>query len=86
MLPKKRSYVKVVMIKLNEYIFWLTMITYYKYILLFGIKLALILKKNFIPNLSTIKSLWKPKLKTYGDKVTDFFIKKFLRWALIILV
>ena len=86
MLPKKRSYVKVVMIKLNEYIFWLTMITYYKYILLFGIKLTLILKKNFIPNLSTIKSLWKPKLKTYVDKVTDFFIKKFLRWALIILV
>ena len=62
------------------------MITYYKYILLFGIKLTLILKKNFIPNLSTIKSLWKPKLKTYGDKVTDFFIKKFLRRALIILV
>ena len=62
------------------------MITYYKYILLFGIKLTLILKKNFIPNLSTIKSLWKPKLKTYVDKVTDFFIKKFLRWALIILV
>ena len=86
MLPKKRSYVKVVMIKLNEYIFWLTMITYYKYILLFGIKLTLILKKNFIPNLFTIKSLWKPKLKTYVDKVTDFFIKKFLRWALIILV
>ena len=62
------------------------MITDYKYILLFGIKLALILKKFFIPNLSTIKSLWKPKLKTYGDKVTDFFIKKFLRRALIILV
>ena len=62
------------------------MITDYKYILLFGIKLALILKKIFIPNLSTIKSLWKPKLKTYGDKVTDFFIKKFLRRALIILV
>ena len=62
------------------------MMTDYKYILLFGIKLALILKKFFIPNLSTIKSLWKLKLKTYGDKVTDFFIKKFLRRALIILV
>ena len=42
------------------------------------------MKKNVIASLSKIKNFLKTKIKSYGDKVTDFMIKKFLRWTLII--
>ena len=40
--------------------------------ILFGIKSVLILKKNLIANLSTIKKILKTKIKSYGDEATDF--------------
>ena len=39
------------------------------------IESALILKKNVIANLSTIKKFWKTKIKCYGDEDTDFYDK-----------
>ena len=44
----------------------------------FWIKSALILKKNLIENLSTIKKKknLKTKIKSYGDKATDFHDKE----------
>ena len=45
----------------------------------FWIKSALILKKNLIENLSTIKKkkkFLKTKIKSYGDKATDFHDKE----------
>ena len=57
------------MAKLNGCTFLLKMMTYWKNIILFGIKSALILKKNFIGHLSTMK-------KSYGDDAIDFHDKK----------
>ena len=37
---------------------------------IFKINSALVLKKNLIANVSTIKKFWKPK--SYGDEATDF--------------
>ena len=45
--------------------------TYWKNIILFGIKLALILKKNLIANLFTVKTL-KTKITFFGDGASDF--------------
>ena len=47
------------MVKLNGCIFWLKMRAYWKKIILFGTKSALILKKNLIANLLTIINVWK---------------------------
>ena len=33
-------------------------------------------KKKLIANLSTIKNVWKTKIKSKGDEVTDFCDKK----------
>ena len=32
------------------------------------------------------KEILKPKIKSHGNEITDFYDKKFLRWALVILV
>ena len=66
------------MVKLNSCIFLLKIITYWKNLILFGIKSALIFKKKLVANLSAIKS--------DGKEATDFRIKKLPKWALTILV
>ena len=58
--------------KLNGCIFWLIMMIYLKTIKLFGIKSALILKKNWISSLSTKKHFWKSR----GDEVSYFYDKE----------
>ena len=50
--------------------------TYCKSIILFGINSALILTKNLIANLSTIKKIFKTKIKCYSDEATDFYNNK----------
>ena len=69
--------------RLNECIFKLKMMSYWKNIKLFGLKSALISKKNLIASLSAI-----PIYNTclHGDKVTNFSDKEILRQTLIILV
>ena len=62
------------MVRLYKCIFWLKIVTYWKNIILFEIKSALILIKNLIANLSTIKNSWKPK--SYNGEATDFHDKE----------
>ena len=65
---KKRERIrKVMMVKLNECIFWLKIKTYWKNKMLFEINSALILKK-LIVNLPTVKTFENQK-KSYGDEV-----------------
>ena len=45
-------------------------------IMLFGIKLAIVWKKNLIGNPSTIKKFLKAKIKFYVVEATDFHDKK----------
>ena len=53
------------------------MMTFWKNIILFGIKSALILKKNLIANLFGIKKKKKlKKKKTYSDETTEFHDKE----------
>ena len=52
------------------------MITYWKNIILFEIKSALILKKNLIANLFTKKIFLKIKIRSFGDEVPDFYKKE----------
>ena len=59
------------------------MMAYWTNIILFRTKSVLMLKKNLIANLSTIKIFWKPTLKSYGDEATDVHNKKSLRWILL---
>ena len=47
--------------------------TYYKIIILFGVKSVLISKKNLITTLSTITFFLKNKMKSYDDEVIDFY-------------
>ena len=54
MLPKTRAYVKNMMDKLNGFIFLTENNELFGNIILFGIKSALISKKNLIVSLSTI--------------------------------
>ena len=61
--------------KLNECIFWLKMISYWKNVIVFWINSELILKNNFIANSSPIKKFLKTKIKSYGDEATDFHDK-----------
>ena len=48
------------------------MMTYWKNVILFGIKSALILENNLIANLPTI-IFFKTNIKSYGHEVTDFY-------------
>ena len=75
MLPKTRAYVKSYDEKLNECIFWLKMISYWKNVIVFWINSELILKNNFIANSPPIKKFLKTKIKSYGDEATDFHDK-----------
>ena len=52
------------------------MIPYSKSAILFGIKSALIWRKNLIASLCIIKSILKTKTKCYDDEVTDFYAKE----------
>ena len=61
--------------KLNECIFWFKMGTYWKNIILFGIKSALILKKDFESKPVYNKTFLKIKIKSYSDETTDFLYK-----------
>ena len=86
MLPKTSAYVKVMMVELNACIFWLMMMTYWKNMILFGIKSELILDKNLIGNLSKITNIEEQKQNLTVIKQQIFTRKKCLRQVLIILV
>ena len=45
-------------------------------IIIFGIKSAVISKKNLIANLYTIKNFLKTKIKSHDDEATDFHDKE----------
>ena len=63
--------------KPNGRIFFLKMMTCYKYIILFGITSALIKKKKEFDSESVYnKELLKTKIKPHGNEVTDFYDKK----------
>ena len=49
---------------------------YWKNMILLGLKSVLILKKNLIANLSTIKKNSEIKTKSYCDKATGFHDKE----------
>ena len=51
------------------------MTTFWKNIILFGIKSALILKNNLIVNLSIVQKFLKIKIKYCRDEVRDFYNK-----------
>ena len=61
--------------KLNGCILRLKMMSYWKNIILLGIKSVLISIKNVIANQSTIKSFHKQKKNYYGNEATDFYDK-----------
>ena len=65
--------------KLNGYIFWIKIITYWKNIILFGIKWTLILKKEFDSQPVYNKIFLKTETKSYGYEVTDFHDKEILK-------
>ena len=50
--------------------------TYWKTIILLGIKLMLILKKNLIARLFRIKNFLKTNIKYYVDEVPGFYVKE----------
>ena len=50
--------------------------TYWKTIILLGIKLILILKKNLIARLFRIKNFLKTNIKYYVDEVPGFYVKE----------
>ena len=53
------------------------MMAYWKNIILFGINLALILRKNFIVREPVYnKNFLKNKIKSYGDEATGFHDKE----------
>ena len=70
------------------------MMTYWKNIILFGIKSTLILKKELDSEPFYNKNILVTKIKSSGHEITKFYdmkllnfvIKKFQRWTLIILV
>ena len=65
--------------QINGCMFCLKLKTHWKLIILFGIKSALILKKNFIANLSITKSL-NTKVKSYCDQATNLHDKEILEY------
>ena len=50
--------------------------TYWKTIILLGIKLIVILKKNLIARLFRIKNFLKTNIKYYVDEVPGFYVKE----------
>ena len=61
MLSKTKAYEKVNMVKLNGCLFLLKMMNSKKTIMVFWMKSAIVLGKNLIVDLSTIKNFLKPK-------------------------
>ena len=57
-------------------LFFLMKMTYWKTIILLGIKLMLILKKNLIARLFRIKNFLKINIKYYVDEVPGFYVKE----------
>ena len=57
-------------------LFFLMKMTYWKTIILLGIKLMLILKKNLIARLFRIKIFLKTNIKYYVDEVPGFYVKE----------
>ena len=57
-------------------LFFLMKMTYWKTIILLGIKLMLILKKNLIARLFRIKNFLKANIKYYVDEVPGFYVKE----------
>ena len=57
-------------------LFFLMKMTYWKSIILLGIKLMLILKKNLIARLFRIKNFLKTNIKYYVDEVPGFYVKE----------
>ena len=55
--------------------FLLKMMSYWKNIILFGIKSVLILKKEVDSKLVNNKKILNPEIKSYGDEATDFHDK-----------
>ena len=53
---------------------------------IFGIKSALISKKNFIASLSITNIFWKQKENIMGMKLQIFSLKRFLGLALMVIV
>ena len=79
MLPKTSTYVETYDGQTKWIYFLLKIMTYWKNIILFGIKSALTLKKNCEPeivSLCRVQIFLKTKIKSYGDKVTDFYDKE----------
>ena len=62
--------------KQNRCIFWLKMMSYWRNIILFGIKSVLIWKKWFVSEPIYNKEILKNKTKSHGNEVTDFYDKK----------
>ena len=67
--------------KLNRRIFWLTMITCWKNIILFGIQFAANAEKQFDSKHVCDKDFLKTKIKFHGDEATDFYDFKFQTWT-----
>ena len=57
-------------------LFFLMKMTYWKTIILLGIKLMLILKKNLIARLFRIKNFLKTNIKFYVDEVPGIYVKE----------
>ena len=58
--------------KLNWRIFWLTMMTCWKNIILFGIQFGANVEKQFDSKHVCDKDFLKTKIKFHGDEATDF--------------
>ena len=76
MLPKTSANVKSYDGHTKRMYFWMEEIAYQKNVILFRIKSALILKKEFDSEPVYNIEFWKTKIKFCGDQVTDFYDKK----------
>ena len=72
MSPWTSAYAKSYDRQTKYIIFWLKMMTYWKKIILFGIKSALISKKETESKSVYNKCFLKTKVKSHGNEITDF--------------
>ena len=72
MLPKSSAHVKSYDSKTK-----LKMLNYRKNILIFGLKLVIVLKKNLTVNPSTLKKFWKPKQDLTVMRLQVFVVEKY---------
>ena len=66
------------MVKPSERIFWLKIIAYWENII--WNKVRSDIEKELDSESVNNKKFLKTKIKSYSEKVTDFYSKKFLRW------